>query len=95
MSARGGVVYCFRLFSLQEGIKERELCVFFRNNHFNTMFKVGVLPDPSRTFYNFSKSATRGLQPSGIFLEDSRGIPEGSQIFKGSWKCRRRFLEGF
>ncbi|MCE3050949.1 hypothetical protein HAX54_048584, partial [Datura stramonium] len=27
------------LFSLQEGLKERELCVFFRNNHFNTMFK--------------------------------------------------------
>ncbi|XP_055821418.1 uncharacterized protein LOC129889958 isoform X2 [Solanum dulcamara] len=29
----------FGLFSLQEGLKERELCVFFRNNHFNTMFK--------------------------------------------------------
>nr|XP_043612926.1 ubiquitin carboxyl-terminal hydrolase MINDY-1 isoform X2 [Erigeron canadensis] len=29
----------YGLFSLQEGIKERELCVFFRNNHFNTMFK--------------------------------------------------------
>ena len=28
------------LFCLQEGLKERELCVFFRNNHFNTMFKV-------------------------------------------------------
>ncbi|CAL9232536.1 unnamed protein product [Arabidopsis halleri] len=27
------------LFSLQEGLKERELCVFFRNNHFCTMFK--------------------------------------------------------
>ncbi|GMQ05214.1 hypothetical protein CsSME_00050331 [Camellia sinensis var. sinensis] len=27
------------LFSLQDGLKERELCVFFRNNHFNTMFK--------------------------------------------------------
>eukprot|EP00271_Cylindrocystis_brebissonii_P004037 TRINITY_DN1539_c0_g1_i3.p1 TRINITY_DN1539_c0_g1~~TRINITY_DN1539_c0_g1_i3.p1 ORF type:complete len:598 (-),score=114.01 TRINITY_DN1539_c0_g1_i3:706-2499(-) len=27
------------LFSLQESIKERELCVFFRNNHFNTIFK--------------------------------------------------------
>lgn len=27
------------LFSLQEGVKERELCVFFRNNHFNTIFK--------------------------------------------------------
>lgn len=27
------------LFCLQECIKERELCVFFRNNHFNTMFK--------------------------------------------------------
>ncbi|XP_071698858.1 uncharacterized protein [Rutidosis leptorrhynchoides] len=29
----------YGLFSLQESIKERELCVFFRNNHFNTMFK--------------------------------------------------------
>nr|GEY77719.1 ubiquitin carboxyl-terminal hydrolase MINDY-1 isoform X2 [Tanacetum cinerariifolium] len=29
----------YGLFSLQEGLKERELCVFFRNNHFNTMFK--------------------------------------------------------
>ncbi|KAA8522327.1 hypothetical protein F0562_013312 [Nyssa sinensis] len=27
------------LFCLQDGLKERELCVFFRNNHFNTMFK--------------------------------------------------------
>jgi hypothetical protein len=32
-----------RLFCLQEGLKERELCVFFRNNHFSTMFKVGGL----------------------------------------------------
>ncbi|KAI5073241.1 hypothetical protein GOP47_0011254, partial [Adiantum capillus-veneris] len=29
----------FGLFCLQEGIKENELCVFFRNNHFSTMFK--------------------------------------------------------
>ncbi|CAJ2650579.1 unnamed protein product [Trifolium pratense] len=29
----------YGLFSLQEGLKERELCVFFRNNHFSTMFK--------------------------------------------------------
>ncbi|KAL8263972.1 hypothetical protein R6Q59_022102 [Mikania micrantha] len=29
----------YGLFSLQDGLKERELCVFFRNNHFNTMFK--------------------------------------------------------
>lgn len=34
--------HCFfhRLFSLIEGLKDRELCVFFRNNHFSTMFKV-------------------------------------------------------
>ncbi|KAK9059411.1 hypothetical protein SSX86_022031 [Deinandra increscens subsp. villosa] len=31
----------YGLFCLQDGLKERELCVFFRNNHFNTMFKVG------------------------------------------------------
>ncbi|KAF7828332.1 ubiquitin carboxyl-terminal hydrolase MINDY-2 [Senna tora] len=29
----------YGLFSLQDGLKERELCVFFRNNHFSTMFK--------------------------------------------------------
>ncbi|KAK1326238.1 hypothetical protein QJS10_CPA01g02405 [Acorus calamus] len=29
----------YGLFCLQEGIKERQLCVFFRNNHFSTMFK--------------------------------------------------------
>lgn len=29
----------YGLFRLQEGLKERELCVFFRNNHFSTMFK--------------------------------------------------------
>ncbi|GAB2224583.1 hypothetical protein Drorol1_Dr00005345 [Drosera rotundifolia] len=27
------------LFSLREGLHENELCVFFRNNHFSTMFK--------------------------------------------------------
>ncbi|XP_057449406.1 uncharacterized protein LOC130740742 isoform X2 [Lotus japonicus] len=27
------------LSSLQDGLKEHELCVFFRNNHFSTMFK--------------------------------------------------------
>ncbi|XAR70359.1 hypothetical protein NMG60_11027189 [Bertholletia excelsa] len=30
----------YGLFCLQGGLKERELCVFFRNNHFNTMFKL-------------------------------------------------------
>uniref|UniRef100_J3MHK4 MINDY deubiquitinase domain-containing protein n=2 Tax=Oryza brachyantha TaxID=4533 RepID=J3MHK4_ORYBR len=30
----------YGLFCLQEGLNERELCVFFRNNHFNTMFKL-------------------------------------------------------
>lgn len=30
----------YGLFCLQDGLKERELCVFFRNNHFNTMFKL-------------------------------------------------------
>ncbi|KAK7366807.1 hypothetical protein VNO80_08805 [Phaseolus coccineus] len=29
----------YGLFCLQDGLKERELCVFFRNNHFSTMFK--------------------------------------------------------
>ncbi|CAN1332781.1 Ubiquitin carboxyl-terminal hydrolase MINDY-2 [Linum perenne] len=30
----------YGLFRLQDGLKERELCVFFRNNHFSTMFKL-------------------------------------------------------
>ncbi|KAI3918104.1 hypothetical protein MKX01_041424 [Papaver californicum] len=30
----------YGLFCLQEGLKEHELCVFFRNNHFSTMFKL-------------------------------------------------------
>ncbi|KAK7252646.1 hypothetical protein RIF29_36737 [Crotalaria pallida] len=29
----------YGLFCLQDGLKEREICVFFRNNHFSTMFK--------------------------------------------------------
>ncbi|KAL9231055.1 hypothetical protein vseg_006323 [Gypsophila vaccaria] len=29
----------YGLFCLQRGLRERELCVFFRNNHFSTMFK--------------------------------------------------------
>ncbi|KAG9132549.1 hypothetical protein Leryth_008480 [Lithospermum erythrorhizon] len=33
----------YGLFCLQDGMKERELCVFFRNNHFNTMFKVNCI----------------------------------------------------
>lgn len=34
------VIAIVSLFCLQDGLKERELCVFFRNNHFSTMFKV-------------------------------------------------------
>ncbi|PRQ60320.1 putative translation initiation factor IF2/IF5, ubiquitin interacting, MINDY deubiquitinase [Rosa chinensis] len=30
----------YGLFCLQDGLKEQELCVFFRNNHFSTMFKI-------------------------------------------------------
>ncbi|CAH2056753.1 unnamed protein product [Thlaspi arvense] len=30
----------YGLCCLQDGLKERELCVFFRNNHLNTMFKL-------------------------------------------------------
>ena len=31
----------YGLVKLQEGLRERQLCVFFRNNHFSTLFKVG------------------------------------------------------
>ena len=34
------VSFLYSLFSLQDNLKERELCVFFRNNHFSTMYKV-------------------------------------------------------
>ncbi|XP_010529522.1 PREDICTED: ubiquitin carboxyl-terminal hydrolase MINDY-1-like [Tarenaya hassleriana] len=37
-SSASQLTFC-GLFCLQEGLKERELCVFFRNNHFSTMFK--------------------------------------------------------
>ncbi|WJZ82317.1 hypothetical protein VitviT2T_002086 [Vitis vinifera] len=30
----------YGLFCLRDNLKERELCVFFRNNHFSTMFKL-------------------------------------------------------
>ncbi|XP_076948881.1 uncharacterized protein LOC143621299 [Bidens hawaiensis] len=33
-----GTIAC-RLRCLQEGLEEQKLCVFFRNNHFNTMFR--------------------------------------------------------
>ncbi|KAL9328660.1 hypothetical protein ACSQ67_003663 [Phaseolus vulgaris] len=36
MPSSGLIIF---LFCLQDGLKERELCVFFRNNHFSTMFK--------------------------------------------------------
>ncbi|CAH9105145.1 unnamed protein product [Cuscuta europaea] len=39
LKASASQLTIYGLFCLQEGLKERELCVFFRNNHFNTMFK--------------------------------------------------------
>lgn len=30
----------YGLVKLHEGLRERQLCVFFRNNHFSTLFKV-------------------------------------------------------
>jgi hypothetical protein len=35
----------YGLVKLHEGLRERQLCVFFRNNHFSTLLKVGVLGD--------------------------------------------------
>ncbi|XP_024543986.1 ubiquitin carboxyl-terminal hydrolase MINDY-1-like [Selaginella moellendorffii] len=39
LSSHASQLTYYGLFSLQEGLKERELCVFFRNNHFSAMFK--------------------------------------------------------
>eukprot|EP00249_Psilotum_nudum_P008131 c21062_g1_i1 orf=1-2163(-) len=39
LSSNASQLTYYGLFCLQEGLKERELCVFFRNNHFSTMFK--------------------------------------------------------
>lgn len=38
----------YGLVKLHEEVRERQLCVFFRNNHFSTLFKVGTsLPRPA------------------------------------------------
>ncbi|XP_031125384.1 ubiquitin carboxyl-terminal hydrolase MINDY-2-like [Ipomoea triloba] len=39
LNANASQLTIYGLGCLQAGLKERELCVFFRNNHFNTMFK--------------------------------------------------------
>ncbi|KAL3647231.1 hypothetical protein CASFOL_008199 [Castilleja foliolosa] len=39
MKSSASQLTVYGLFCLQDKVKERELCVFFRNNHFNTMFK--------------------------------------------------------
>ncbi|KAK1374775.1 putative ubiquitin carboxyl-terminal hydrolase MINDY-1 [Heracleum sosnowskyi] len=41
LKANASQLTVYGLICLQEELKERELCVFFRNNHFNTMFKLG------------------------------------------------------
>ncbi|MCI17667.1 protein FAM63A, partial [Trifolium medium] len=40
----------YGLFSLQDGLKERELCVFSRDNQFSTMFKVSTRLENSQFF---------------------------------------------
>ncbi|KAH6831054.1 FAM63A-like protein [Perilla frutescens var. hirtella] len=39
MKSSASQLTIYGLFCLLDKVKERELCVFFRNNHFNTMFK--------------------------------------------------------
>ncbi|XP_017233921.2 uncharacterized protein LOC108207969 [Daucus carota subsp. sativus] len=41
LKANASQLTVYGLICLREELKERELCVFFRNNHFNTMFKLG------------------------------------------------------
>ncbi|KAL6556339.1 hypothetical protein OROGR_005627 [Orobanche gracilis] len=61
----------YGLFCLQDKVKERELCVFFRNNHFNTMFKYegelyilatdqGFINQPDLTWEKLTEWCTNG-----------------------------------
>ncbi|MCO5572074.1 hypothetical protein L7F22_025825 [Adiantum nelumboides] len=65
----------YGLFCLQEGLKERELCVFFRNNHFSTMFKYkgylyllvtdqGYLSQPDIVWEKLDED----VQPAGVHM---------------------------
>ncbi|KAF6133952.1 hypothetical protein GIB67_040716 [Kingdonia uniflora] len=46
LSSNASQLTIYGLFCLQEGLKERELCVFFRNNHFSTLFKASYKLSP-------------------------------------------------
>ncbi|XP_076960410.1 uncharacterized protein LOC143636795 [Bidens hawaiensis] len=77
----------FGLFSLQDGLKERELCVFFRNNHFNTMFKLdgelyllatdqGYINQPDLVWEKLNEVNGDTVYMTGSFKEFNADNPE-------------------
>ncbi|KAK1436194.1 hypothetical protein QVD17_01972 [Tagetes erecta] len=79
----------YGLFSLQEGLKERELCVFFRNNHFNTMFKLegelyllatdqGYINQPDLVWEKLNEVNGDTVYMTGSFKEFNAENPETS-----------------
>ncbi|XP_076920763.1 uncharacterized protein LOC143581980 [Bidens hawaiensis] len=77
----------FGLFSLQDGLKERELCVFFRNNHFNTMFKLdgelyllatdqGYISQPDLVWEKLNEVNGDTVYMTGSFKEFNTENPE-------------------
>ncbi|KAI7754680.1 hypothetical protein M8C21_005437 [Ambrosia artemisiifolia] len=77
----------FGLFSLQDGLKERELCVFFRNNHFNTMFKFegelyllatdqGYINQPDLVWEKLNEVNGNTIYMTGSFKEFNAENPE-------------------
>ncbi|XP_050151182.1 uncharacterized protein LOC126626047 isoform X2 [Malus sylvestris] len=58
----------YGLFCLQEGLKERELCVFFRNNHFSTLFK-GYINQPDLVWEKLNEVNGNTLFMTGNFKE--------------------------
>ncbi|KAI7754681.1 hypothetical protein M8C21_005438, partial [Ambrosia artemisiifolia] len=77
----------YGLFSLQDGLKERELCVFFRNNHFNTMFKFegelyllatdqGYINQPDLVWEKLNEVNGNTIYMTGSFKEFNAENPE-------------------
>ncbi|XP_042488104.1 ubiquitin carboxyl-terminal hydrolase MIY1-like [Macadamia integrifolia] len=69
----------YGLFCLQEGLKERELCVFFRNNHFSTMFKLRkfnplVIPKSLQAALPFASKPKDRYSRKRPLLESRRAV---------------------
>ncbi|KAK4435243.1 Ubiquitin carboxyl-terminal hydrolase MINDY-2 [Sesamum alatum] len=87
----------YGLFCLQDKVKERELCVFFRNNHFNTMFKYegelyilatdqGYINQPDLVWEKLNEVNGDTVYMTGNFKEFRwRTIPAAQQPLGGSF----------